>query len=87
MNKRQPVEMTIFRPETNEDIEELAELLEEREISILVDISNCEMQNKSILKKILEYASYCQTVNMVVNIKPIFSDIIVCWSEKQEIEV
>lgn len=87
MYERQQVEMSIFCPETEEDIEELIELLEEREMSILVDMSNCEMANESILQKLLEYTLYHKSVSMLVNFKPIFADIIVCWSKKQEMKV
>lgn len=87
MYERQQVEMSIFCPETEEDIEELIELLEEREMSILVDMSNCEMTNELILQKIFEYVFYYQSVSKVVKVKEIFSNIVVCWSEKKEIEV
>lgn len=87
MYERQQVEMSIFCPETEEDIEELIELLEEREMSILVDMSSCEMTNELILQKIFEYVFYYQSVSKVVKVKEIFSNIVVCWSEKKEIEV
>ena len=77
-------EIKLFCPESFHDIEDIVEILQEKETTILVNLSKSTLK-KEMIGKILKFISESQRSYMRINIKKIFPKVFVCWSEYNKI--
>jgi len=77
--------MKIISPESSQDIENIVEMLQENEMSILVNMSKCKNLKKEIIEKIMYFIKSNQQSYMTIKVKKIFSKVFVCWSEHPKI--
>lgn len=77
----------VIRPESSTDIENIVEMLQERETSILVDMSKCRHINKNNIERIMEFISINQKTYMQLNVKKIFPKVLICWSEHPKLYI
>ncbi len=82
MNKRkQQIEMKVIRPESSADIENLVEILQTRESSILVDMRHCKKMKSATINSIIDFISNNQKSYMTIRVKKMFQKVFICWSE------
>ena len=88
MRKKKSLERDIklFCPESFSDIEDIIEILQEKEASILVNMSKCKINKKGI-SKIMDFIEQCQKPYMIIKVKKFFSKVFVCWSTRNELYV
>ena len=77
-------EIKQFIPQSFHDIEDIVEILQEKETSILVNLSKSKLK-KEMIAKILNFISESQRSYMRINIKKFFPKTFVCWSEYNKI--
>ncbi|MCR5260785.1 MAG: hypothetical protein K6C94_02990 [Candidatus Gastranaerophilales bacterium] len=85
--KQKEKDYKVICPESSTDIENIVEMLQEKETSILVDMSKCRHLNKNIIKRIMEFISINQKTYMKLNVKKIFPKVLVCWSERPKLYI
>ena len=88
MRKKKSIEkdIKIFSPESFSDIEDIIEILQESETSILVNMSKCKVERRKIVK-IMDYILSSQKSYMRINTKKIFPKVFVCWSARNELYI
>ena len=69
-------------PEIFYDIEDIVEILQEKEISILVNLKY--YTEKESINKIIHFISSCQTSYATLRVKKFSSKAFICWSEHEE---
>lgn len=66
-------------PEIFYDIEDVVEILQEKEISILVNLKY--YTNKEKINEIINFISSCQKSYATLRVKKVNSKSFICWSE------
>lgn len=82
-NKKEK-EFKVVCPESSTDIENIVEMLQEKETSILIDMSKRKHIDKNVIERIMEFIQLNQKSYMKLNVKKIFPKVLVCWSERSE---
>jgi len=78
-------EVKIIRPQSSADIENIVEMMQEKETSVIIDMSKCKYVDKKAIERIMEFISINQKTYMTLNVKKIFPKVLVCWSEQPEL--
>ena len=87
-NKKQKEKlMKIISPESSSDIEDIVEMLQEKESSIIVNMSKCKKIKQNVIAKIIDFILNNQTSYMAIKVKKIFPKVFVCWSEHIELYI
>jgi hypothetical protein len=84
MKKNKQKEMLIINPKTSYDLEDMVRILQEREASILVDMSKCKIK-QNVLNTIIDYILSGTKSYMTINVKKVFPKVLVCYSKRQKI--
>lgn len=77
----------IICPESSKDIENIVEMLQERESSILIDMSKRRHIDKKIIENIMDFININQKTYMQLNVKKILPKVLVCWSEQPKLYI
>jgi len=86
-NKKKGKEFKVVCPESSTDIENIVEMLQEKETSILIDMSKRKHIDKNVIARIMEFIQLNQKSYMKLNVKKIFPKVLVCWSERPEMYI
>ena len=73
-------DIKIFKPKKINDIENLIEILQEKETSVLVILPDYD-KRKCSADDLLNYILSCQTSYTSINVKKFSQKIFICWSE------
>lgn len=80
-------DVKIIRPKSSTDIENIVKMLQEKELSILIDMSKRKQIDKNVIWRIMEFIKLNQKTYMKLNVKKIFPKVLVCWSEHPELYI
>lgn len=80
-------EFKVICPESSTDIENIVEMLQEKESSILIDMSKRKHIDKNVIARIMEFIKLNQKTYMKLNVRKIFPKVLVCWSEHPELYI
>ena len=77
--KKQELSVKLFTPETSHDLEEIGEILQTYEGSVLVNLSKSKCK-KELINKSMKFIESYRTSYMIIKTKKIFTRVFVCYS-------
>lgn len=80
-------EVKIIQPQSSTDIEDIVEMMQEKETSVIIDMSKCKYVDKNAIARIMEFIQLNQKTYMTLNVKKIFPKVLVCWSEHPKLYI
>ena len=77
-------EFKLFIPETSHDLEEIGEILQTYESSILINLSKSKCK-KELIQKSMEFIETYSTSYMTIKTKKMFPRVFVCYSHRNKL--
>ena len=84
MKKCKSREAIMVNPQTPTDLEDIVSILQEREVSVLVNMSKCKISQKA-LGLVMDYILAGTKSYIAINIKKIFPKVFICYSKRKRV--
>ena len=82
--KESETNVKMFIPETFRDLEDIACMLQEKETSILINLSKSKCK-KDIMDKMINFILSYNTSYMTIKVKKVFTRVLVCSSYQNKL--
>lgn len=84
--KKQSTDLKLFTPESSHDLEEIGEILQTYESSIIVNLSKSKCK-KELIDKSMQFIESYNTSYMIIKTKKIFTRVFICYSQQNKLLV